>query len=87
MKFTVMARSPTGGTTYAVDAENAQEALSKAIAQSSATYPVIEIRAYMDPQATFQQTAMANCLMAMPPVLAESRIGSPMNPYFPHLPL
>jgi len=87
MRFQVNGRSTTGGAGFSIEAENAQEALSKALAEIGAEYPVVEITEYRDPQQMPQNAAYANCLMQAPPVLASGRIGNPMNPHFPHLPL
>lgn len=87
MKFGVRGRSPTGGTSFCIEADTAEEALGKAVAQIGSQYPVVEITEWSDPQLMPQNDAYANCLMSAPPVLASARIGNPMNPYFPHLPL
>jgi hypothetical protein len=87
MKFQVNARSSTGGTGFSVEANDAQEALQKALGEVGVEYPVVEITEYVDYQQMPQNEAYANCLMACPPVLASARIGDPRNPYFPHLPL
>lgn len=87
MKFDAYGRSETGGTVICVEAISAQEALQKAQHVLSADYPVIEIRDHVNLQALPQHEGYANCMMSLPPILAESRVGNPKNPYFPHLPL
>lgn len=87
MKFDAYGRSETHGTVICVEATGAQEALQKAQQEIGAEYPVIEIRDHIDYQSMPQHSGYQGCLMSMPPVLAESTVGNPRNPYFPHLPL
>ena len=87
MKFQGVRPQHRGGTAFSIEANTAQEALGKAIAEIGATYPAVEIAEWQDLQQMPQTGAYRNQLSPGPKILASGRVGNPMNPYFPHLPL